>query len=71
MMFTISLPLSSFLLLVSLVMLLVIIIYSWILIYHWHTYGQSKAITTGTTALYLVGVAGCIIGMATAISMTV
>jgi hypothetical protein len=61
---------SHFLILAFLLVLLIALVYSAVLIYHWREYGESKAIITTTTTVYLIGVACCLAGMAVAILMT-
>lgn len=64
---TISLSVQNFLLLTFLVMFFITIIVSCFLIYHWRAYGESRAITSATTVVYLIGVV-CLVGsMATAV----
>lgn len=67
---TVSLSFPNLLLLIFLVMLVATIVFSCVLIYHWCAYGESKAITTTTTLVYLIGVVGLLGGMGTAILMT-
>lgn len=69
-MVTISLSFPNFLQVAFLVMCFFTIILSCFFIYHWRAYGESKAITTTTTLVYLLGVACLIGGMATAVIIT-
>lgn len=67
---TLLLSFSNVLLLIFLVMFFVTVLFSSFLIYHWRAYGESTAITMGTTLVYLIGALSLVGGMATAVLMT-